>query len=130
MTLVVSFNQVSSLSHSFSLSFLYVSLYLSFFFYFSLSVLVTSHWLLSLHSTSCTLGGIFNLSYIESSNALLHLTNFLFPSLTSEDSLSLVCAQEACYCAKPCFRSTSSLQLNTDIPNSVGTLYFSPIDSC
>ncbi len=70
-------------------------------------------------------------TYIESSNALLdYFFSFasVYLSLPFIDfwRLSLVCAQEACCCAKPCFRSTSSLQLNTDIPNSVGALYFFP----
>ena len=87
---------------------------------------------------------IFNLSYREKQQQrsigllLLFFSLSLFLSIPLVTAvylslpfidfwrLSLVCAQEACCCAKPCFRSTSSLQLNTDIPNSVGTLCFFP----
>lgn len=129
MNLVVSFNQISLfLSVFFRLLlllllpppplffffFLFVSFSLilfgcsEFFFLsrFSLFLSSTHYWWrvigFSLHSTSCTLGGIFNLSYIETSNALLHLTNSLFSSLPfiefGRQSLSRLCTRGLLLC--------------------------------
>jgi hypothetical protein len=110
IVVVVSFNQVS------------LSLFLL------LKQLETSHWLFSSFGTVCAWRNIQYIIHRRQQRSIGFYLASVYLSLPFIDfwRLSLGGAKETCCCAKPCFRSTSSLQLNTDILNSVGARYFFP----